>query len=48
MTISMATSGTSLGANAGPTHYTLDGKPDQGAMTIGRGGDGPDIDVDID
>ncbi len=37
--IKMATGGVSLGANAGPTHYTSDGKPDQGAMTIGRGAD---------
>ncbi len=39
MTIKMATSGTSNGANAGPSHYTSDGKPDTGSMTIGRGGD---------
>ena len=39
ITISMAAKGTSTGANAGPTHYTSDGKPDQGTMTIGRGGD---------
>ena len=79
MTISMATSGTSNGAGAKPTAYTILehfagwcsqsisdfpsgpcrchryvilksalGKPFQGTMTIGRGGDGPDVDVDID
>ena len=47
MTISMATTGTSAGAQAGPTAYTALGKPFQGNMTIGRGGDGPDVDVDV-
>jgi hypothetical protein len=48
MTIQFAASGTSLGANAGPTSTASDGKPLTGSMTIGRGGDGPDTDVDID
>jgi hypothetical protein len=48
MTISMATTGTSNGARAGPTAFTTRGIPFRGDMTIGRGDDGPDVDVDVD
>jgi hypothetical protein len=38
LTINMASGGTSNGANAGPTG-SINGKPNQGSMTVGRGGD---------
>ena len=39
ISINMSGTGSSYGANAGPTNFDSNGKPTAGKMTIGRGGD---------